>query len=101
MVFHKARYEKVAVIVTGLAAQLQVMTGLARGLFEHLRVKLIGEELVGGALVDENRAVDCVAAQELAGVPVSPSLPIGAQIGGEDLDAPRAAHRRGNRRKGR
>src|SRR5688500_14989944 len=101
MVFHETRNEKVAVIVAGMPPQLQVMTGRAGGFFEHFRVELIGEELVGGALVDENRAVELAPAHQFAGVPFLPRLAVRPQIGGESLDSPWAPHRRRNRREGR
>ena len=54
VVFHESRYEIITVVITCLAAQLQIDFAVrARGL-KQLRIQLLLEKLVGKALVNKN-----------------------------------------------
>ena len=58
VVFHERRNEKVAVIVTFLAAQRQRLAGIAAGGFEDFGIELIGEEFVRQPLINQDRACE-------------------------------------------
>ena len=53
MVGHEGRDEIIAVIIAGLAAQGQIDSGVGAGAFEQLGAKLLLEELVDIADVDQ------------------------------------------------
>eukprot|EP01133_Synstelium_polycarpum_P022073 gene22073-26500_t len=54
MLFHEGGDEVIAMVVAGMAAQLQGLAGVAARRLEHVRIQLIGQEFVGQALVDQD-----------------------------------------------
>ena len=53
MIAHESRDEIIAVVVAGLSAQGEGDAGLLAGGLQQLRAKLLGEELIGIAIVDQ------------------------------------------------
>src|SRR5450631_3755348 len=51
VVLHERRYEVIAVVITGLAAKQQRDTGLRASVLEKLGAQLLGQELIGVAIV--------------------------------------------------
>eukprot|EP01038_Epipyxis_sp_PR26KG_P000056 gene56-77_t len=86
MVAHKALHKVVAVVVARVAAQAEWLAdGLAGG-FEQVRMQLLGQKLVGEALVDEDaRRVgrDRLVLHEHRGVVLDPSRAVCAQVARE------------------
>ena len=72
MVVDKAGDEVVAVVVAGMAVELQGVAGGPAGGFEGCGLELLGEEAVGLALVDPQGQALGGGGDELAGVPGAP-----------------------------
>src|ERR1700730_12287134 len=100
MIFHEGRYEVVAVIVSGLAAEVQRDVGLRAGTLQKFRAKLFVEELIGIAIVDQEIGKPCAILDEGDGVVTAPRRPVIAEISTQRLDAPWHLRRRHDRRKG-
>src|SRR3984957_6518255 len=98
MVRHESLNEIIAVIVAGLHAQIQRLPGFGRGSGEFFRLELLDQELVPRTLIDEDGSGERLAYHEFAGIVVAPAAGILSQVIGERLFAPRALHRRRNRR---
>jgi hypothetical protein len=74
VVFDKAGDEVVAVVVAGVPAQDQRLAGIAAGGFSTMRVQLLGQELVGLALVHQQRRRAVAGLDQLGGVVFGPGL---------------------------
>src|ERR1700722_10688584 len=98
MVRHESLNEIIAVIVAGLHAQIQRLPGFGRGSGEFFRLELLDQELVPRTLIDEDGSGERLGYHEFAGIVVVPAAGILSQVIGERLFAPRALHRRRNRR---
>src|SRR5690606_30004111 len=90
--------EVVAVVVARLHAQFQRMAGGLAGLAQQFRAQLALEELVGVALVHQQRQLLLRAGDQLGGIPLLPGLAVVAEVGGEGLLAPGHAAGRDDRR---
>ncbi len=93
--------EVVAVVVARPQAQLEGLPGGLAGLGQDLGFELLGEELVGAALVDQERGLGGLRLDQFAGVVPALGLPVLAQIVAERLPAPGTLHGRGDRRESR
>src|SRR5260221_10889030 len=88
MVRHEGLHEVVAVIVARLHAQAERLTRLCGGRGEYFRHQLLGQKLIPGALIDEDRSRKRPARDQLAGVVLAPTLGIRPEIIGERLLSP-------------
>jgi hypothetical protein len=77
--------EVVAVIVPGVAAQLELLAGVPARSLEEVRVELLGEELVVQTLVDEDRGAAPARSDQLACVVGLPPRPVVAEVTAEGL----------------
>ena len=100
VVHDEAGDEKIAVIVAGLHAQGQGVFGRGTGFFEQCRFQLLLEEVVGLALVDQDREAFGGFGDQLASVIVAPLVPVRPEIVAQGLFAPGALHGRANRGEG-
>src|SRR5690606_8999261 len=101
VIFDESRDEVVAVIVPLVAPEPELETVLAAGGFERLRVQLLGEELVGEALVHQDRVPrlrHLPRLHQLRGIVLPPAVPVPAEIMRERLLPPRAVDRVADRR---
>src|SRR5581483_1168402 len=98
VILDERRDEVVAVIVTALHAQQQFLSGVAARGFEQLGLELLREEFVGVPLVDEYRAGEPPARDQLAGIIILPALAVRTEIARKRLLAPGHAHGRYDRR---
>lgn len=55
VIFHEGLDEEIAMVVALVAAEFEGVARFGASGFEQFRVKLVGEEFVGEALVDEDR----------------------------------------------
>ena len=92
VVSHERLDEPVAVVIARLHPQGQVLARGGSGLLECGRLQLHGQELVGVALVHEDRPGIGAAPQQRRRIPLIPRRPVRAEIAGERLLAP--GHRR-------
>jgi hypothetical protein len=83
VIFHKRGNEIVAMVVSGVLAQLERDTAfLARG-FEAMRQQFLFQKLVGEPLVDQDLMMRLVVTdfpREFAGVVIGPARPVRAEI---------------------
>ncbi len=90
----KARHEVVAVIVTGVAVELQRPLLAGGHIGQGIDVQLFGQEGIVQPHVYQGRQwFDRLIAQQLAGVPLLPQQGVVAEVGAERLLAPGAATR--------
>ena len=74
VVGHEGRDEVVAVVVTLVLAQRQLLARFEAGGLEQIGVQLLGEKLVGQALVDQQRRQARARLDQLGGVMSSPGV---------------------------
>src|SRR5207237_49064 len=100
MIFHECGYEIIAVVVAGLTAEQQWNLRLRAGALQKLGAKLLGQELIGVADIDQQIREPSTVLDERDGIVSAPSRTVIAEIPAERLDAPWHLRRRDNRRKG-
>ena len=93
MLPNKRADKVIAVIVSLMIAQRQLLTGVAAGLFQGFGEELCGQELIVGSLIDE-QVGDAVSGLEQGGGVVGlPVLLVFAEVVAECFLSPRAMHR--------
>src|SRR5258706_7085565 len=95
VVFNEAGDEEIGVVIALLAAKRQRDARLCTSFLQQFRLQLRLEEIVRGALIDEEIRDPCPVFDQGASVVVSPSLPILAKVAAERLHPPRAIDGRG------
>src|SRR5579863_8297684 len=98
MIFHERADEPIAVVVAGLHAQIQRLTDFLAHLGENLRTQGLVEELVGIALVDQDRTREAFALHQLGRIVWFPGLAVGAEETRKCGFTPAHLHRRHDRR---
>ena len=92
MVLHEGRHEEIAVVVAILQPELAGLAARGHRLGERLGLQQV-EELVVGALVDQDRAVEAAFAHQERRIVLLPGGLVLAEIGLELLAAPVAGGR--------
>src|SRR5690606_5828366 len=95
---HEGRDEEVRVIVPFLHPDGRRDIGLAAGLVQQMRLQLRVEEIVGGALVDQQLGQPRALLDQRAGVVLPPGAHVFPEIAAERLLAPWAVDRADDRR---
>src|SRR5574343_404144 len=103
VVVDEAGDEIVAVVIAGMAAQLDRLARVDAGSFELLRIQLFGEEFIAQPLIDQCavREGRLLLFHQQAGIMRRPLLAVFAQIAAEGFHAPWAARWRCDRRESR
>ncbi len=73
---HEGLNEVIAVIVAGLHAQIEFLTGLCCGGCEFFRQQLCGQILIGAALINEDGSGVRPARHQFGGIVLAPGLGI-------------------------
>jgi len=92
--------EVIAVVVALLPAQGQRKVAGGANPFERCRVQLLGQKLIGGALIDQQGNGLRSRLDQAGGIVIGPCLAMVAQIGFETALPPAAGHRVTDRREG-
>src|SRR5690606_24947775 len=93
--------EIIAMIVTRLHPDRRFLSGALARLCQQFGLELLGEEIVGVTLVDEEVGEPRAGRDQRTGIIGAPRLAIFAQIARQRLLAPRTLRRRDDRGEGR
>src|SRR5262245_53710147 len=85
MVAHESGDEIVAVVVAGLTAQRQRDVRSRTGSLQQLRAQLLGQELVGIAIIDQEARIFGAVFDQRHGVVRAPGVLVAAEIAAERL----------------
>src|ERR1035438_2551114 len=99
MIFDECRYEIIAVVVAGPAAEQQWNCRLRAGALQQFGTELFGQELIGIAVIDQQIGKTRAVLDEGDSIVPAPGRAVMAEISAQGLDAPRHLRRRDNRRK--
>ena len=80
VIFHKGRYEIIAVVVAGLAPERERDGRLLAGAFQKVGAKLLGQKLIGIAVIDEEVGKPRAVLDEGDGIVLAPGGVIAAEI---------------------
>src|SRR5262245_12928370 len=100
MIAHERRDEIVAVVVAALAAQGEGNLRLLTGGLQQFRSKLLGEELVGVAIIDQKLGKSGAVLDQGDGVILPPGLLFAAEKAAQRLGSPGYLGRRYDRGEG-
>src|SRR5262245_12893932 len=88
MIAHERRDEIVAVVVAILLTQGEGNVRFLTSALQQFRSKLLGEELVGGAIVDQKFGESGAVLDQGDGVMLSPGLRVAAEVAAQRLGSP-------------
>src|SRR5580704_14035056 len=97
MIAHEGRDEIIAVIIAALATQLERNARFLACSLQQLRAKLLGQERIGVADIDQQLGKSCAVLDEGDRIMLAPGVLVASEIAAERLDAPRYARRRDDR----
>src|ERR1700678_1504094 len=88
VIFHVGRYEVIAVVIASVAAKGQRDLGLPAGVFQQVRAKLFGQELIGIAIVDQEIGKPRPTLDKGDSIVLAPGGASIAEISAQRLDPP-------------
>src|SRR5215475_7737939 len=88
MIGHEGGDEIIAVIVAALTPQRKANAGLLACHMQQFGLELLGQELIGIAIVDQEFGKPRAVLDQRHGVVFAPGLPVAAEIAAKRLDAP-------------
>jgi hypothetical protein len=87
MIGHEGRDEIIAMVVAALGAQGEGDAGLLASRLQQLRLELLGQELIGITIVDQEFPEFRTVFDQGDGIVLAPGIPVVAEIAAQRLDS--------------